>query len=277
MGNNYLTPSEIAEYVVETGEKKAKLPIVKALVLGILAGAFIGFASEASNQAAHTISSIGLQKTLAGAIFATGLMFVLIAGGELFTGNSLMVVGLYEGKYKLRHMLKNWTFVYIGNFIGGLIIAYLIVNSGQLAWSSDGVVLGEFTVNVAVKKVNYSVVQLIFMGILCNWVVCLAVWMCYAAKDISGKILACFFPIWLFITSGFEHSIANMYYLTAGLMAQKDGFQTTLDTSAGHYDNALTVGSMFYNLSFVTIGNIIGGALFVGTAYWFVYLRKKPQ
>ncbi len=275
MDKNYLTPAEIADFVVDAGEKKAKLPIIKALVLGILAGAFIGFASEASNQAAHTISSVGLQKTLAGAIFATGLMFVLIAGGELFTGNSLMVIGLYEGKYKIRHMLKNWTIVYIGNFIGGFLIAFLIVNSGQLAWSSDGVVLGEFTVNVAIKKVNYSVVQLIFMGILCNWVVCLAVWMCYAAKDIAGKILACFFPIWLFITSGFEHSIANMYYLTAGLLAQSQGFETTLETSAGNYDRALTVGSMFYNLTFVTIGNIIGGALFVGTAYWFVYLRKK--
>ncbi len=275
MEKNYLAPAEIAEYVIEAGEKKAKLPVVKALVLGILAGAFIAFASEASNQAAHTISSIGLQKTLAGAIFATGLMFVLIAGGELFTGNSLMVVGLYEGRYKIRHMLKNWTTVYIGNFIGGFIVAYLIVNSGQLNWASDGVVLGEFTVNVAVKKVNYTVVQLLFMGILCNWVVCLAVWMCYAANDIAGKILACFFPIWLFITSGFEHSIANMYYLVAGLMAQSQGFETTLDTTAGHYDNALTIGSMFYNLTFVTIGNIIGGALFVGTAYWFVYIRRK--
>ncbi len=275
MEKNYLAPAEIAEYVVEAGEKKASLSIVKALVLGILAGAFIAFASEASNQAAHTISSIGLQKTMAGAIFATGLMFVLIAGGELFTGNCLMVVGLYERKYSIKSMFKNWSFVYVGNFIGALIVAFFIVKSGQLNWASDGVVLGQFTVDVATKKVNYSIPQLIFMGILCNWVVCLAVWMCYAAKDIAGKILACFFPIWLFITSGFEHSIANMYYIPAGLMAQAEGFTTTLDTSAGKYDTALTIGSMFYNLSFVTIGNIIGGALFVGTAYWFVYLRKK--
>jgi formate/nitrite transporter len=247
--------------------------------LGILAGAFIAVASEGSNAAIHTVESAGLGKALAGALFATGLMLVLAAGGELFTGNCLMVIACVENKISPLSMLRGWICVYAGNFIGSVMLAYLILRSGQLEYS--GGLLGGFTLKLAVYKVGLTFTKAFFMGILCNWLVCLAVWMAAAAGDIAGKLLAVFFPIWLFITSGFEHSVANMYYIPAGIMAK---------TVPLYVDQALKLGAApediallnwesfcFHNLIPVTLGNIVGGGLFVGLVYWFVYLRKETR
>jgi formate/nitrite transporter len=269
----FLTPAEITENFIGVGQKKASLSVIQQITLGILAGAFIAFASQGSNVAIHTIESVGLGKALAGALFATGLMLVVVAGGELFTGNCLMIVALAERKISLPSMLRSWFFVYIGNFIGSLLMAYFIYRSGQLGFS--GGLLGGFTINVAVYKTDLSFGQAFFMGVLCNWLVCLAVWMAAAAGDITGKLLAIFFPIWLFITSGFEHSVANMYYIPAGILAKGNPafVEQAVNLGVGIRELAHLHWSTFLinNLLPVTLGNIVGGGFFVGFIYWFTY------
>ena len=276
MERSILSPSENAESFVEIGSARTNLTIVKEFLLGILGGAFIAFAAQGSNVAIHTIDSVGLSKTLAGALFATGLMMVVISGAELFTGNSLIVISCLRRKSKWVSMFRNWLFVYLGNFVGSLLIAYFILHSGQLGFSEG--LLGGFTIKIAVYKTGLSFESAFFMGILCNWLVCIAIWMASASKDTAGKILAIFFPIWLFITSGFEHSVANMYYIPAGILAKaNEAFAQaaiSLGVSAEQIAN-LNWGTLFTrNLIPVTLGNIVGGAFFVGTIYWFVYLRK---
>jgi formate/nitrite transporter len=273
--SQYLDPKEIAEKFVETGCKKANLPSYKLLLLGILAGAFIAFAAEGSNVAIHTISSVGLGKALAGAIFATGLMMVVITGAELFTGNTLIVVSCIEGQSKWINMLRNWFFVYLGNFLGSLVIVLLIFYSGQLDFSNG--LLGGFTIKVAVYKTGLSFAKAFFMGILCNWLVCLAVWMASAAKDITGKLLAIFFPIWLFIASGFEHSIANMYYIPVGILAKTNASWAQAAVSLGVTSEKLihlNWETFLGNLIPVTLGNIVGGSVFVGMIYWGSFLYR---
>ena len=278
---NYLTPEEITEYTIQAGLKKTKLTALNMFILGILAGAFIAFAAEGSNMAAYNLlakpETYGLGKVLAGAVFGTGLMLVLVAGGELFTGNTMIIAGILDKKVTLKGMLKNWFFVYLGNFVGSVFIAYMMNRSGLFA-SSAGL-LGGMTIKIAAYKTGLTFTQAFYLGIMCNWLVCLAVWMCYGAKDMAGKLLAVFFPIWLFITSGFEHSIANMYYISAGIMAK---------TTKAYTDAALTLGVtpeklahlnwgtfFIHNLLPVTLGNIVGGGIFVGGVYWFVYRGNK--
>ena len=271
------SPAEIASRYVEAGSKKASIPVRQLLLLGILAGAFIAFASQGSNMAIHTIESVGLAKALAGAIFSTGLMMVVITGAELFTGNMLIVVSCMEGRSRWPQMLKNWLFVYTGNLLGSLIIVVLILMSGQL--NSSGGLLGGFTIKTAVYKVNLSFVNAFSMGVLCNWLVCMAVWMAQAAKDMAGKLLAIFFPIWLFITSGFEHSIANMYYIPAGILAKANPAWVEAAASMGvtaEKLQALTWQSFLVkNLIPVTLGNMVGGGIFVGVIFWRVFLYKR--
>ena len=282
-GQNYLTSPEIAEATIKTAVKKAKTPVINLLFLGILAGAFIAFASEGSNMAAFNLfakpETYGLGKALAGAIFGTGLMLVIIAGGELFTGNALMIVGVLDKKVKVIDMLKNWCVVYIGNFIGSVLIAYLMNHSGLFSSGAD--VLGAMTIKIAAYKVGLSFSQAFVLGLLCNWLVCLAVWMAYGAKDITGKILAIFFPIWLFVTSGFEHSIANMYYIPAGILAKSNS--ALVEAAKGMGVTAeklehLNWGSFLTsNLIPVTLGNIVGGGIFVAAVYWFVYIKRNRK
>jgi len=278
---NFLTPSEIAEYTVEAGVKKTKLTAINMFILGILAGAFIAFAAEGSNMAAYNLfakpETYGLGKVLAGAIFGTGLMMVLVAGGELFTGNTMIIAGVLDKRVTIKAMLRNWFFVYLGNFVGSVFIAYMMNKSGL--YSSSAGLLGGMTIKIASYKVGLTFIQAFYLGIMCNWLVCLAVWMCYGAKDMVGKLFAVFFPIWLFITSGFEHSVANMYYIPAGIMAK--GTKAWADSAAtlgvtSEKLTHLTWGSFAVNnLLPVTLGNIVGGGIFVGAVYWFVYVKKK--
>lgn len=278
---NYLTPAEIAEYTVQAGIGKTKLKALNMLLLGILAGAFIAFASEGSNMAAFNLFSnpetYGLGKALAGVVFGTGLMLVLVAGGELFTGNTLILTGVLDRRIGILSMLKNWFFVYLGNFIGSLLIAYMMNESGLFHSGADG--LGAITVKIAAAKTALPFMSAFYLGIMCNWLVCLAVWMSYGAKDMTGKLLAVFFPIWLFITSGFEHSIANMYYIPAGILAKANPIFAEAALNLGLSPEGLanlTWGNMVTkNLLPVTLGNIVGGTVFVAMAYWFVYLKDK--
>lgn len=280
---NYLTPSEITEATIETAIKKTKNSKINMLILGILAGAFIAFAAEGSNMASFNLiakaETYSLGKVLAGAIFGTGLMLVLIAGGELFTGNTLIIAGVLDKKVSLKSMLKNWFFVYLGNFIGSILIAYMMNKSG-LFTSGDNM-LGAVTIKIAAYKVGLTFTEGLFLGIMCNWLVCLAVWMSYGAKDMAGKILAIFFPIWLFITSGFEHSIANMYYIPAGIMAKGNIALTEAASLLGvtaEKLNHLNWGTFLTaNLIPVTLGNIIGGGIFVGAVYWYLYIKNGKR
>lgn len=273
----YCDPAEILEVTVQKGITKASTPVWKLLCLGFLAGVFIAFASEGSNMAAFGLfakpETYGLGKFVAGLIFPVGLILVLLAGAELFTGNNLIIAAVLEKKVSFSAMIKNWLAVYIGNFIGSVFIAFLIVKSGQL--SSGASLLGGITIKIAYGKVSLSFVQAVFLGIMCNWLVCLAVWLCYGAKDMTGKMLAAFFPIWLFITSGFEHSVANMYYIPAGIFSKSiSAYAAASGLSAEALANINWVNFFIKNLIPVTIGNIIGGAFFVGMFYWICYKKK---
>ncbi len=277
MEKGFLSPQEITESYSEIGIKKVNSSFLKLFILGILAGAFIAFASEGSNTAIHTIESVGIGKALAGALFSTGLMLVLVAGGELFTGNCLIVISCIEKKASWTGMLRNWLIVYAGNFVGSLLLAWFILQSGQLGFSAG--MLGGFTIKTAAYKTGLSFTNAFYMGILCNWLVCLAVWMSLGAKDIAGKLLAIFFPIWLFITSGFEHSVANMYYISAGIMAKSNpewvAQAIQLGASPEKINGLGWESFLINNLVPVTLGNIVGGSIFVGIAYWLSYLYKK--
>ncbi|WP_353105918.1 formate/nitrite transporter family protein [Acetoanaerobium noterae] len=280
MEKAYLTPKEIVTATIETGIKKVKTKPLNQFILGILAGAFIAFASEGSNMAAFNLfakpETYGLGKALAGVVFATGLMLVIIAGGELFTGNTLITIGVLEKKIKLKDMLSNWFFVYLGNFVGALFIAYMMNMSGL--FNSGDNMLGGITLKIAAYKTHLTFSQAFYLGIMCNWLVCIAVWMSYGAKDIIGKCFAIFFPISLFITSGFEHSIANMYYIPAGILAKSNASWVEASGLTAEKLAHLNWNTFITkNLVPVTIGNIVGGAILVAGVYWFTYYKNSEN
>lgn len=265
-----LSQIETTRSYIESGSRKSSYSVFRLLLLGILGGAFIAFASQGSNVAIHTIPSVGIAKALAGALFSTGLMMVVLSEAELFTGSMLMIIPCMGKSYKAARMVRNWIVVYIGNFLGSLIVAVFIILSGQFNFS--GGMLGAFTIKVAAAKVGLSFTNAFFMGILCNWLVCMAVWLAASAKDVAGKILAIFFPIWLFIASGFEHSVANMYYIPAGILAKSNAGYVSQAAAMGVTSEALVKlnwGPLFTsNLIPVTLGNMVGGVLFVGLMFW---------
>lgn len=281
MSKKFLPPSEIAAFCVATCVNKIAFPKARTFMLAIIAGAFIGFAAYGSNMAAHNLladpNTFGLGRCLAGAIFGTGLMLVIVAGGELFTGNTLIFMCVLERKIRLYHMLGNWIITWTGNLIGAFLIAWMIADTPLLS-SSDNI-LAAVTIKAAAGKVALTFSSAFILGILCNWLVCLAVWMSYSAQDITGKLLSCFFPIWLFICSGFEHSVANMCYIPMGILAKANNAwsQAAMDLGVSRAQmDALNWMNMFSaNLLPVTLGNIVGGSFFVGTIYYFAYLRKK--
>ena len=280
MEKAYLTPKEIVTATIETGIKKVITKPLNQFILGILAGAFIAFASEGSNMAAFNLfakpETYGLGKALAGVVFATGLMLVIIAGGELFTGNTLITIGVLEKKIKLKDMLSNWFFVYLGNFVGAVFIAYMMNMSGL--FNSGDNMLGGITLKIAAYKTHLTFSQAFYLGIMCNWLVCIAVWMSYGAKDIIGKCFAIFFPISLFITSGFEHSIANMYYIPAGILAKSNASWVEASGLTAEKLAHLNWNTFITkNLVPVTIGNIVGGVILVAGVYWFTYYKNSEN
>ena len=280
MEKAYLTPKEIVTATIEKNIKKVKTKPLNQFILGILAGAFIAFASEGSNMAAFNLfakpETYGLGKALAGVVFATGLMLVIIAGGELFTGNTLITIGVLEKKIKLKDMLSNWFFVYLGNFVGAVFIAYMMNMSGL--FNSGDNMLGGITLKIAAYKTHLTFSQAFYLGIMCNWLVCIAVWMSYGAKDIIGKCFAIFFPISLFITSGFEHSIANMYYIPAGILAKSNASWVEASGLTAEKLAHLNWSTFITkNLVPVTIGNIVGGVILVAGVYWFTYYKNSEN
>ena len=279
MEHLHYSPQELSEYFIESGQQKAAIPPLRLMLLAVLAGAFIAFACEGSSMAAHSIASAGPAKALAGALFSTGLMMVLVTGAQLFTGNILIVVPFLQRKVRLHTMLVNWLLVYIGNFIGSMLLVALIYHSGQL--NTSGGLLGGYAIKTAVHKTEMSFTNAFALGVMCNWLVCMAVWMAGATKDIGGKLLAIFFPIWLFITSGFEHSVANMYYIPIGILAKTNPLWAQAAFQFGVTPEQLEQlhwGSFaLKNLLPVTLGNIVAGGLFVAAAFWLAHLYKPAK
>lgn len=273
---NLFSPAEVAKNYINTGKGKVNTPISKMFLLAIMAGAFIAIGGIASTTASVSVEQASVAKFLTGCVFPGGLTMVLLAGSELFTGNNLLVIPLLEKEVTLGGVLKNWVVVYLGNLVGSILIAAGVI-FGHTP-SLFGNKLAVSIISTAVGKCSMTFSEAFIRGILCNFLVCIAVWISFAAKDVAGKIIGLFFPIMMFVTCGFEHSVANMYYISAGIMAK--GLPQFADAAveAGIDFNAVTVANMFgKNLLPVTIGNIIGGAICVGCTYWFIYLRKTNK
>ncbi len=274
-----LLPPSMAAKAEAIGVSKACMDTASIFVLAVLAGSFIALgAIFATTVVAGTqdVAPFGVTKRLAGLVFSLGLILVIVGGAELFTGNNLIVMAWASGKVSTLQLLRNWGIVYVGNFVGSVATALILFVSGQYMFGAG--IVGKTALGIANAKVNLGFVQAIALGMLCNALVCLAVWLCFSARDTAGKVLAIIPPIAAFVAAGFEHSVANMYFISIGLLIKyfaPASFWTAVARVPGDYP-MLTVQAFFANnLLPVTIGNIIGGALMVGGMYWFVYLRKQ--
>lgn len=278
---DFLLPPEMAKKAEEVGVAKAQMGLVKTGVLAGLAGSFIAFgAIFATTVTAGSTMSYGITKFMGGFVFSLGLVLVIIGGAELFTGNNLIIMAWASGKVRTIELLRNWLLVYAGNMFGAVSIAVLMFVSGQYLFGSG--VVGANVLAIAKAKSELSFLQAIVLGILCNVLVCLAVWLCFSAQTATGKILAIIFPISAFVASGFEHSIANMYFIPIGILVKNyanPSFWSAINSSADNFQSVTWGNFIFNNLIPVTLGNIIGGAVLVGLVYWFVFLRdaKKAQ
>ncbi|MCQ2544860.1 MAG: formate/nitrite transporter family protein [Clostridia bacterium] len=270
-----LSPAEIMQKQSDASVGKANGGVLKLFILGILAGAFIAFGACGSMVASFNLTSdpatFGVGKVLMAAVFPVGLMMVVMCGAELFTGNCLMVIGALDKKIRWGQIWRNWAIVYAGNFVGSFLIALCAKISGM--WDYGGGLLGAMTVKTAIGKCGLDFMPALVMGICCNVLVCLAVWMATGSGETIGKIFAIWFCIGLFIICGFEHSVANMYFIPAGMMAASNDAYVSLlglDTSGLKVFNFVV-----RNLLPVTIGNILGGSLFIGATYWLTYRKLK--
>ncbi len=270
------TPANIADTLSRTiCVQKTNASIFKIIILGILAGVYIGFGGAIATLVSSDLAvyvGVGMAKMITGAVFSVGLMLVVIAGAELFTGNNLMLMSVLDRNVPLQRMLFKWGIVFLANFIGSVLIAYFMYKTEL--WKGNGFLTGIQALKIANAKVNLSFCAAFFRGILCNWLVCLAVWMALASREIAGRILAIFFPIMTFVALGFEHSVANMYFISLGLFLK--GTEAAV-ASGLDFSNLNLNGFLVTNLIPVTLGNIIGGAVFVGCLYWLVYVKDTVK
>lgn len=275
-----LLPVEIAQKAESVGVAKARMDVVSLMTLSVLAGAFIALGAMFATTVlagADGVLPFGVSRLLAGVVFSLGLVLVVLGGAELFTGNNLMVMAWAAGKLPLRSMLRAWLIVYIGNFIGAVGTALLVFLSGQYAGGHgaiSAVVLG-----IALGKVTLPIDQAFFLGILCNVLVCLAVWVTLGARTTTDKVLALVFPVSAFVAAGFEHSVANMYFVPLGLFVKAwapPSVWAQIGANPADYA-ALDWAAFLISLVPVTIGNIIGGGVLVGGVYWFIYLRARAK
>lgn len=274
-GMDAFAPQEIAQLVETRGIAKANAPIVTTFVLGVLAGAFIGLGAVLSTTIA-TGSSLGYGPTkwLAGLGFSLGLILVVVAGAELFTGNNLIVMSLVSRHITIGRLLRNWGIVYVGNLVGALSIAGMVWVAEW--WKQSDGAIGATALATAATKAGLPFGVVVVRGILANALVCLAVWLAAGGRTVIDKILAIVFPISAFVAAGFEHSVANMYFIPAGMLIKHE---PGLANAAGLTSDQLAkldLGGLLTNLAAATLGNIVGGAVLVGVVYWFVYLRRAP-
>jgi formate/nitrite transporter len=263
-------PAEMAARAQAAGIAKARLDTLATLTLGLLAGSFIALGAQlATVVGVDSTLGYGPTRLLVGAAFSIGLILVIIAGAELFTGNTLIVMAWLGKHVTTRHLLRNWGLAYVGNFAGALGTVALVYWAGQ--WALAGDTVGQSAVAIASSKVELSFSEALTRGILCNALVNLAVWLCFSARSNVDKILAIVPPIAAFVASGFEHSIANMYFIPMGILLKDEPA-----LAAGASANLTWSGFLVDNLLPVTLGNLIGGGLLVAAVYWLVYLRPKP-
>jgi len=277
--SNFAPPAELSKAFINIGKAKATNTAIKLFVLGILAGVFIGFAAHlATTVATGDWAAFGLKKFFIGAVFSVGLMLVMIPGSELFTGNNMMTVALFNKDITFAQMMRNWILVYAGNFVGSIALAWMIASGSGLL---DGAV-GATAIKIAFGKVTAGGAahqsMYFWRGIGCNWLVCLAVMMAVAAKDIAGKVLAIFFPIMAFVTSGFEHCVANMYFIPAGIFAKSSAAAVAASGKSAEALVGLNWSTLWTgNLIIVTLGNIVGGAILCGVVYWWCFVRDTAK
>lgn len=264
VGSDAYSAGQIAERVESVGVAKATMPVLQTFMLAVLAGAFIAFGGM-FYLLATTGSDLpfGLTRVVGGIAFSTGLILVVVGGAELFTGNNLIALAWADGRVTSGALLRNWGIVYVGNFAGALGTVALYWWSGALALDDWGV--GRVAAAVAAAKLSPGVTELFFRGILCNTLVCLAVWMCLAARSVTDKVLVIVFPITAFVALGFEHSVANMFLVPLGMLAAGvPDVGVTVDA---------TVADFLYALAVVTGGNVVGGSVLVALVYHVVYQR----
>ncbi len=277
-------PPEMAAKAEDVGVSKAKLGFYRMFFLAVLAGAFIAMGAVFSTMATTGASALpfGITRVIGGLTFSLGLILVVVAGAELFTGNNLIVMAWASRKIKTSQLLRNWVIVYIGNFLGSILTAFMMYLTKQYTFGMG--TLGLNALNTAHIKVSHEFLQALVLGIFCNALVCLAVWLCISARTDTDKVLLIIPPITAFVAAGFEHSIANMYFIPVALLIKfgaNSEFWTQIGKTAADYPN-LTWGNFFLaNLLPVTVGNIIGGTIMVGLVYWSIYLwptwRKRPS
>ena len=276
MNIDALLPADMARKAESIGVKKAEMPALKLLALAILAGAFIAIGSIFATTIATGSSELpyGVTRLLMGLVFSLGLILVIVGGAELFTGNILIVIAWANKKVSTRALLRNWGIVYLGNFIGAVLTALIMFLGKQYTFASGAV--GTTAVSIAISKTHLGFIQAIALGTLCNGLVCLAVWLTYSARSTTDKIMAILFPIAAFVAAGFEHSVANMYFIPLGLFIKQFDPAFTASTNLAAAD--LTWGTfLLKNLLPVTIGNILGGAVLVALVYWFIFLRGEKK
>jgi len=272
-------PPEMAAKAEEVGVKKATMGLRNTFFLAIMAGQFIALgAIFATTVATGTGGQLpfGITKLLTGLVFCVGLILVVVAGAELFTGNNLIVMALANRRISHLQVLRNWIIVYIGNFVGSIATVILIFITKQYTFAGGGI--GLTALNIANSKCSLDFFQAVALGIMCNSLVCLAVWLCFSARTTTDKILSIIFPITAFVAAGFEHSIANMYFIPIGLFIKygaPDSFWQTIGKNAADYSDLTWSNFLLVNLLPVTIGNVIGGSIMVGLVYWFIYIRRS--
>ncbi len=264
-------PSEIAEQLCSYYSGKVNTPLRKIFVLAMLAGVYVGFGGflyiVVTSDAARYLGN-GLAMYVGGLAFSTALVLIVLAGGELFTGNGLLTMACLSGRAKLGAVLKNWVIVYLGNLVGAVALAGLIFASGSYAIYGSAVSMR--ALDISTMKVGLGFSEALIRGILCNWLVCLAIWISGSTESTAGKILACMMPVAAFVAMGFEHSVANMFMIPFGILV---GGNPAAAAASGFDLSSLNLSGFLSNLIPVTIGNLIGGGLFVAAAYWYVYLR----
>ncbi len=276
-----LLPPEMALRAEEIGARKAAMALSPLFALSVLAGAFIAFGAVLSTTVAagaEGFMSYGAARLISGFVFSLGLVLVVIGGAELFTGNNLIVMAWANGMVTTRRVLRNWAIVYVGNLVGAFGTAVLVFISGQYTFGRGSV--GAAALSIANAKTGIGFPEAVALGILCNVLVCLAVWMSYSGRTTADKVLAVVPPVTAFVACGFEHSIANMYFIPIALLIKwtaPESFWLQTELSAANFGQLDLYGFFIGNLLPVTIGNIIGGAVLVGIVYWFVYLKGRAK
>jgi formate transporter len=270
-------PAEMAQRVETVGMSKGNLNPATMFALAVLAGAFIALGGNVATIAfTENGLGYGVSRLLGGLAFSLGLILVIVGGAELFTGNNLIIMAWASGKLPTSRLLRNWGIVYLGNFVGGLGTAVGVYLSRQ--WTFDAYHVGATALNIANAKVNYDFLSAFALGVFCNALVCLAVWLCFSARTTTDKIVAIVPPITAFVAAGFEHSIANMYFIPLGLLLRDHPHVVEVAGQRLEQLANLTWRAFFVqNLIPVTLGNLVGGTIMVAGVYWFVYLRRPPK